>query len=207
MVPVGKAPGKHLLQSPLQSSNWSQAILLYFQALPMWLQSSSACPFNEGWGDICIVTCELFRNGNISVAIYFIYFLHYSLLIHQVGIWWWWRKKKGVKGKKRKGKKIAKEFLTSGGARYASTSLSKTGAIHHHPSLVWLLPSLPNNIGCSRRVVIATLSWKKKKLILFFSTYQTSKPSFVSQRCLSDSPTGLQVHSPLPLPRQTHSSM
>lgn len=59
-------------------------------------------------------------------------------------------------------------FLTPGSTCDAATSLSQTGAVHHHPSLVRLLPHLPNNIGCSRRVVIATLSCKEQTLAEIF---------------------------------------
>lgn len=64
-------------------------------------------------------------------------------------------------------KEMDKGFLTSGGTCDTPTSLSQTGAVHHHPSLVRLLPRLPDNIGCSRRVVIATLSCRKQTLIKY----------------------------------------
>ena len=49
------------------------------------------------------------------------------------------------------------QLLTPGGAGDATTSLSETGAVHHHPSLIGLLPCLSHNVGCSSWVVITTL--------------------------------------------------
>lgn len=53
-------------------------------------------------------------------------------------------------------------IITSGCARDQSISLSQTGAVDNHPSLVLLLPCLPNNVGSSNRLVNATLSCKIK---------------------------------------------
>lgn len=51
--------------------------------------------------------------------------------------------------------------LTSGGARDAAASLSETRAVHHHPSLIGLLPGLSHHVGRSGRVVVTALGCTK----------------------------------------------
>ena len=50
---------------------------------------------------------------------------------------------------------------TPGGAGDPPVALPQTGAVHHHPALVRLLPRLPHHVGQLRAVVIATLGCGK----------------------------------------------
>ena len=97
------------------------------------------------------------------------------LIVTQNKIWTWkWTQYVSFLKKINMGreyKERSKGLLTSGGACDASTSLSHTGAVHHHPALIGLLPGLPDNVGCPRCVVIATLSCRKKKDTGYFTNH------------------------------------
>lgn len=58
-----------------------------------------------------------------------------------------------------------KKILTSGCAGDAAIALAEASAVHHHPALVRLLPSLTDHIGGSASVVIATLGCRNNQRI------------------------------------------
>lgn len=109
----------------------------------------------------------------------------------------------------------ARPALTSGGAGDAAAALSQAGAVHHHPALVGLLPGLTHHVRGPGSVVVASLGCEREE--------GKSPPRALSGRGMPQEaatcpdraegegshhlPTGLQVHSPFPLPRHTHSSM